>query len=94
MATLEGWDTLFKDCIVDLRPNRVCFNIRTYEDFLKNDSQVIGCGSNYGYAYFLSFIVVFSFVLLSLMVGIIMEMYNLRASISHSKVSAESLNEF
>jgi hypothetical protein len=28
------------------------------------------------------------------MVGIIMEMYNLRASISHSKVSAESLNEF
>ena len=82
------------DCLKALRPNDICFKIDSFQEFEKYGSLKLGCGNNIAYLYFLSFMIIFSFMLLSLFVAIIMDIYSLRAVLEHSKVSASSLRRF
>eukprot|EP01016_Furgasonia_blochmanni_P010098 TRINITY_DN1424_c0_g1_i2.p1 TRINITY_DN1424_c0_g1~~TRINITY_DN1424_c0_g1_i2.p1 ORF type:complete len:593 (-),score=83.08 TRINITY_DN1424_c0_g1_i2:372-2102(-) len=73
VATGDDWAVIVNDCQLQLRPNNVCFDIRNYEDYLKYGLN--GCGTNWSYIYFVSFIIIFSMVILNLFVAVILEAF-------------------
>jgi len=49
-ATVEAWYGIMDDCLRQLRPNDVCFEIKGYIDFEKFG--MASCGSNLAYVFF------------------------------------------
>ncbi len=62
------------DSTASIQPNSVCFDIYNYEDFAKYGR--MGCGSSVGYIFFLSFLITYSFILLSTLLAVIVDAYS------------------
>ena len=94
VCTGEGWNVLLDDCLRTLRPNDVCLEINSFEDFERGGGIFVGCGTNSAYFYFISFLIIFSYVIMNLFTGIVIESFYLRARLSNSKVSVNHINSF
>lgn len=59
----------------EISPNFVCFDINSYEDFIRYGQ--MGCGSKaYSYAFFLSFHLIFSLVLMPTLMAVTFDVYS------------------
>ena len=94
VITGDGWNKLLDDSLKISRPNDICFDIRNYETFKAYNGVFMGCGSPVAYFYFMSFMVIFTYVLLNLLTGIVIEGFYLRARLSNSKVGAQHIQGF
>lgn len=94
MSTVEGWDTLLRDCLRVNRPNDICFPMMNYEEFEKHGSQYLGCGNNYSYFYFLTFMIIFVYLLTNLVSAIIIETFFLRTRLANSRVNMKEIKRF
>lgn len=94
VCTGDGWNKLLDDSLRVNRPNDVCLPVSSYDDFVKVNRAFIGCGNPFAYIYYMSFMVIFSYVLLNLLTGIVIESFYLRARLSNSKVGAQHVSAF
>jgi hypothetical protein len=94
ISTIEGWNELMEDSLRKLRPNDICIDIPDYESFEAHGKQFIGCGNTFAYIFYMTFIVIFGFVLINLFTGVIIEAFYLRARLTSSKVNVQHITEF
>lgn len=94
VTTGDGWNDLIGDSLKQMRPNDICLSIDNYYDFERLEKQFIGCGTNLAYLYYMSFMIIFSYILLNLLTGIVIEGFYLRSRLSNSKISATHINKF
>lgn len=94
VITGDGWNELMDDSLKQSRPNDVCLMINSFSEFQQAGEQFIGCGSNIAYFYYMSFMIIFSYILLNLLTGIVIEGFYLRARLSNSKIGAHHINKF
>lgn len=79
MATGESWQAIMYDCS---RPKSVifdCMDKMKYEDFFDKDGNqdLKGCGNELtAIIYFISFMIIVSFIFLNLFIAIILESFN------------------
>ena len=63
------------DATSGIQPNSVCFDMYSYDDFIQHGR--MGCGSPVaGYIFFLSFQVIYTIILLSTLLAIIVDAYS------------------
>ena len=93
MATGESWHEIMFDCGRQKSITFDCYYDITYEQIAKNGIE--GCGSpaaaNF---YFISFMVIVSFVFLQLFIAIILESFNSSSDEEGLKVKQETLDKF
>ncbi len=94
VCTGEGWNILLDDCLRSLRPNDICYDISNFEAFERHGRDFMGCGHNIAYVYFISFVIVFSYVILNLFTGIVIESFYLRARLTSSKIGINQIINF
>jgi len=73
-STLESPILQIIESTATMQPNSVCFDLYSYNDFVEHGR--MGCGSPVGYVFFLSFHVVYSLILLSTLLAIIVDAYS------------------
>lgn len=74
ISTGEDWHLIQSDCLRFLKPNNICFDISDFEGYSLYG--LMGCGLNEAYIFFISFIIIFTLVLLNLFVAIILEAFS------------------
>ena len=94
VCTGEGWNVLLDDCLRALRPNDICQDIPDFDAFERHGRAFMGCGHNVAYLYFISFVIIFSYVILNLFTGIVIESFYLRARLTSSKVGISQVLGF
>jgi hypothetical protein len=94
VITGDGWNKLLDDSLKTNRPNDLCLMIDDYFAFEKASGAFMGCGNSFAYLYYMSFMVIFTYVLLNLLTGIVIEGFYLRARLSNSKVGAQHVSAF
>lgn len=73
-STLESPILQIIESTATIQPNSVCYDLYSYNDFVEHGR--MGCGSSVGYIFFLSFHVVYSLILLSTLLAIIVDAYS------------------
>lgn len=74
-STLESPIQQIIDSTATVEPNSVCFDIYSYDDFVKYGR--MGCGNRVaGYIFFLSFLIIYSLILLSTLLAVIVDAYS------------------
>ena len=72
-ATGENWNILMHELSKTGEINGVqCIENQTYEDIIKN-GEVRGCGSPLSYAYFITFMITISMMIMNLFVAVVLE---------------------
>lgn len=66
IASKESLSPILEDAVAQLSAHHVCERLFTYEDWKSAGFQYIGCGRVASYFYFITFMVVFNFTLISL----------------------------
>jgi hypothetical protein len=94
VSTGENISKILYDSVKTNMPDDVCFPINSYEDFTRYGSQFIGCGKADAYWYYLTFTVIFSYTLLNMFTGIIIQSFHLRASLAASLVKTSDIRNF
>ncbi len=70
-STGEDWNLIQADLSRTTKPNNVCFDISTYDDYL--NMGIYGCGNSYAYLFYISYMILFSLIMLNLFVAVIIE---------------------
>ena len=93
MATGESWHEIMFDCGRTKSITFDCYESITYEQ-IANEG-ILGCGSPAtANMYFISFMVIVSFVFLQLFIAIILESFNSSSDEEGLKVKQETLDKF
>ena len=93
MATGESWHEIMFDCGRQKSITFDCFYDITYEQIKEHD--ISGCGSPMAAnIYFISFMVIVSFVFLQLFIAIILESFNTSSDEEGLKIKQETLDMF
>ena len=74
IATSELWYMIVSDCVRTISPNFYCYDVRNYEDFLKYG--YMGCGTRWGYLFFLSFHLIYSLIIFNLFIAMIITAFD------------------
>ena len=94
MITLDGWIDVMHDM---MRPNAQffqCVDNPTYNDYVTNEHEPIGCGVIYSPIYCISLIVILPFIFVNLFIAIVAETVMEIHRLSHSVLNDERLNKF
>lgn len=94
VSTGENISKFLSDSVRANMSSDVCLSIRTFSEFESYGSRFMGCGSEAGYWYFLSFIVIFTYTLLNLFTGIVIQIFQLRAKLASSLVKHTDITGF
>lgn len=74
-STLESPMIQIIDSTAEIQPNSVCYEIHSYSDFLQHGR--MGCGRpTAGYIFFLSFQLIYTMILLSTLLAVIVDAYS------------------
>ena len=73
MATGEGWNYIMMDSKRQKNVLFDCVSDPTYEDYVDNDFNTVGCGSSVAFLYFVSFLLMVTFIFLNLFIAIILQ---------------------
>ena len=72
IATGDGWNDIMDSCMRRRRIDYQCLESVTYDDYINNGRQTIGCGQKFiGVIYFYSYFLIMVIVLLKLFMAII-----------------------
>jgi hypothetical protein len=98
MSTGESWHELMYDATRLAQYDFDCYD-QTYEEMLKmgdgKEPVPMGCGKPMqAVIYFLSFMVIMSFVFLNLFIAIILENFNIQNDAADLKVTQDTLDTF
>lgn len=94
ISTGENWAAVLEDSVKRNRPNDICFDVCSFSDFDKRGSQFMGCGTRWAHTYYISFIIIFSYTLMNLLTGIIIDTFDLRARLASSLVRSKDIQNF
>lgn len=73
VATTDGWNEISTSCLKRRRIDFQCLQSPTYDDYVNNGRQTIGCGPKFsGVLYFYSYFLIMCLVLLKLFMAIIL----------------------
>jgi len=72
-STGEAWDTIMEDITKHYSLLNQCIKDPTFEDYVANGHEPVGCGTHIAKAYFLSFSIVVTMIFLNLFVAIILQ---------------------
>lgn len=92
VATGEDWYLIQGDCLRFIRPNNICFEINSWEEYQQYG--MMGCGISLSYLYFAVFQIAFTFVLLNLFVAIVIEAYLRINAIEKYDIKPEEYQSF
>jgi hypothetical protein len=93
MSTGESWHELMYDCARSRTITFECKTIQTYDELQEDGVQ--GCGSPIAaYTYFISFMVVVSFIFLNLFIAIILESFNTTQDEEGMTVGEDTITKF
>ena len=77
ISTGEAWNDIMFDCARERGITFQCVNDPSYEEIIANGGEPNGCGSQVSaFLYFISFMVIVSFIFLNLFIAIILEGFN------------------
>ncbi len=95
ISTGEAWNDIMFDCSRGRSVNHSCDDSVSYDLLVQNDFVVTGCGSTAtAVFYFLSFMIIVSFIFLNLFIAIILEGFGDSNNAENMRVSEESLEEY
>jgi hypothetical protein len=94
VSTGENISRILADSVKGNMPNDVCFQVSSFAEFDARGRQFVGCGTGASYWYYLSFVLVFTYTLLNLFTGIVIQTFQLRASLAASLVKHTDLRAF
>ncbi|CAD8172269.1 unnamed protein product [Paramecium octaurelia] len=89
VSTGEKWWIVMQETTLEQSPAVACINIESYEEF--QEIGFNGCGSNLSYPFFISFILVFSLMILNLLVANILGAYEQYHKSEQSAISKYQL---
>ena len=93
MSTGESWHMLMYDCARSQSITFDCKSIQTYDELQADGVQ--GCGSPASaHIYFISFMVVVSFIFLNLFIAIILESFNTTQEVEDLQVGPDTILKF
>jgi ABC-type Na+ efflux pump permease subunit len=76
VATADTWNLTMASFTLSRAPWYDCIENPSYDDYLANGENTVGCGNRYGaLVYFVSFMFIVSLVFLKLFIGIIIDGY-------------------
>jgi Ion transport protein len=76
VSTTDAWTEIALSCLKRPSVDFECIPEPTYQDYLDNGKQTVGCGPKFsGILYFYSYFLVMSLILLKLFVAIICQAY-------------------
>jgi len=73
MITGEGWNEIMADSTRQRSILFQCSDDQTYEEWSQPGAKLNGCGSSWGTAYFITFMVFGSIIFLNMFIAIILE---------------------
>lgn len=93
MATGESWHELMYDCA---RQKSIVFECLATQDYYSmKEFGRMECGNQIlAYAYFISFMIIVSFIFLNLFIAIILESFNTSQNEEGLKIGQQTLNQF
>lgn len=101
MATGESWQAIMYDASRGKSITFECLDSPTYDDFAKDkngdviDTEVNGCGNKlFAYIYFISFMVIVSFIFLNLFIAIILESFDTSKDEEGLQVGSDTITIF
>jgi len=94
IATYDGWNDVMYAGTKEKSPSFYCVHNPTYEDYLANGKQTIGCGSKFNSIYYIICILMIPVVFLNIFVAIVVASVTEIAQLSESVLSDERLNQF
>lgn len=72
-STGEGWNSIMHDVSRRKSPTFDCIESPSYDDYVANDYETIGCGETYAPIFFTSFILIVQLIFLNLFIAIILQ---------------------
>lgn len=94
ISTGEKLSKILADSVKQNMPNDICFKIDSFADFVNRGSQFVGCGSDLAYWFYMSFMMIFSYTLLNMFTGIVVQTFQTRASLAASLVKTTDIKNF
>jgi hypothetical protein len=90
VSTGDGWKEIMEDCARQYNLYHTCVWDQTYAE--QQSDGIMGCGSqSMSYFYFISFMVLVTFILLNLFVAVVLENFNLNLTEDEAPISQETI---
>lgn len=91
IASTELWYAIVADCVRTTQPNFICEEVYNYEEFAEKG--FMGCGTRWGYLFFLSFHVIYSFIIFNLFIAIIITGFDEESKALKNAISRYQLKD-
>jgi hypothetical protein len=93
-STGEGWNDIMHDITRQDGPLFHCIVDPTYDDYVENNKDTIGCGKDYGQFFFISFILIVQLIFLNLFIAIILQGFDFMNKKANMILKDEELLDF
>ena len=92
VSTGESWTFLMSDCARELGPGFVCYEISNYQEYVEKG--LMGCGNALSYAYFISFQLIFTMILLNLFIAVILKAFEETSKSESFMIPDHNIDQF
>ena len=94
MATGEAWNEIMKDAKRQKNVLFDCISDPTYDDYVANNFNTVGCGSSVAFLYFTTFLLMVTFIFLNLFIAIILGGFSDTNKSENLRISESDFSEF
>lgn len=91
IASFEFWFVIVNDCVRTVQPNFICEDVYNYQTY--TEKGFVGCGTRWGYLFFLSFHFIYSLIIFNLFIAIIITSFDEESKALKNAVSRYQLKD-
>ena len=89
IASSELWFAVVNDCVRQLSPNFICYEIKNYDEYVQLG--FMGCGKKSAYAFFFFFHLLFTLIIFNIFIAFIISAYDNEAKALKTAISRYQL---